>query len=256
MNSNSVLNVRVEGGGTQVVALAGLHSLGRFADRIGLPAAMSAAIKWSGERTPLHDRGKVLTHAMLMLAAGGEACSDIEFLVSQDRLFGDVCSDSTLYRTMRRIGPDVLRDLSTAAGVVRRQMWQRMSATTGNAMVVLDIDASLVEIHSENKAGTGPTYKGGFGFGPMFCFADATGEALAGLLRPGNAGANAVVDHLSVLDASIGQLPDDIAVGHHPGDSADSVRRSVQVRTDSAGCTNGFVWGCRERNIGFAVGGC
>jgi len=30
--------------------------------------------------------------------------------------------------------------------------------------------------------------KGGCGFHPMFCFADATGEALAGLLRPGNAG--------------------------------------------------------------------
>ncbi|MGH9038929.1 MAG: hypothetical protein ACRDZ3_01730, partial [Acidimicrobiia bacterium] len=43
--------------------------------------------------------------------------------------------------------------------------------------VVLDIDASLMEIHSENKEGTAATYKGGFGFHPMFCFADATGEA-------------------------------------------------------------------------------
>jgi Transposase DDE domain group 1 len=25
------------------------------------------------------------------------------------------------------------------------------------------------------------------------------------------------------------------------------------VRADSAGCTHGFVWGCRDRNIGFAV---
>jgi len=30
------------------------------------------------------NRGKVLTHAMLMLAVGGEACSDIEFLGTQD----------------------------------------------------------------------------------------------------------------------------------------------------------------------------
>ena len=75
------------------------------------------------ERAPLHDRGVVLTHAMLRLAAGGKACSDI--------------------------------------------------------------DASLVQIHSVNKAGTGPNYKGGFGYSPMLCFADATGEALAGMLRPG-----------------------------------------------------------------------
>jgi hypothetical protein len=47
VNSNSVLNVKVEGGGTQVVAHAGLHSLGRFADRVGLPVALSAALKWS-----------------------------------------------------------------------------------------------------------------------------------------------------------------------------------------------------------------
>lgn len=106
---------------------------------------------------------------------------------------------------------------------------------------------------SENKQGTAANYKGGFGFGPMFCFADATGEALAGLLRPGNAGANSVADHLTVLDAAIGQLPAEISVGHRAGDQAATVRRQVQVRTDSAGCTNGFVAGCRARNIGFAV---
>ena len=103
MNRNSTLNVGVEAGGTQVVAHAGLHALGRFADRIGLGASLSTAIPWAGERAPLHDRGTVLTHAMLMLAAGGEACSDIEFLVSQPRLFGQVASDSN--RTPARAVP-------------------------------------------------------------------------------------------------------------------------------------------------------
>jgi hypothetical protein len=158
-----------------------------------------------------------------------------------------------LYRTIRKITPGVLTDVRAATATVRRSMWQRMGATTGNARVVLDIDASLVEIHSETKEGTGPTYKGGFGFGPMFCFADSTGEALAALLRPGNAGANSVADHLTVLDAAIGQLPEHDAIGHCPGDGAGMVRRAVQVRTDSAGCTAGFVAGCRDRNIGFAV---
>jgi len=36
------------------------------------------------------------------------------------------------------------------------------------------------------------------------------------------------------------------------GDDAGLVRRPVQVRTDSAGCT-GFVWHARSRNVGFAV---
>ena len=42
-----------------------------------------------------------------------------------------------------------------------------MAATTGTGIVVLDIDASLVQIHSENKQGTGPNYKDGFGFHPL-----------------------------------------------------------------------------------------
>lgn len=253
MNRNSVMSVGVEAGGTQVVAHAGLHALGRFADRIGLGASLSTAIPWAGERAPLHDRGTVLTHAMLMLAAGGEACSDIEFLASQARLFGAVASDSTLYRTMRAITPSVLADLTAQAAVTRGQVWRRMAATTGNSMVVLDIDASMVQIHSENKAGTGPNYKGGFGFHPLFCFADATGEALAGILRPGSAGANTLADHFTVLDAAVAQLPAEIAVGHRTGDDKATVRRRVQVRTDSAGCSARFATGCRARNIGFAL---
>ncbi len=253
MNRNSTLKADVECGGTQIVAHAGLHVLGRFADRIGLGPALSTAIPWAGERAPEHDRGVVLTHAMLMLAAGGEACSDIEFLASQPRLFGPVASDSTLYRTIRNITPTVLTDLAAATATVRADMWRRMAATCGAATVVLDIDASLVQIHSENKAGTGPTYKGGFGFHPLLCFADATGEALAAMLRPGNAGANTVTDHLDVLDAAVAQLPAGIAAGHHHGDDIVFVERGVQVRTDSAGCTHGFVHGCRARNIGFAV---
>ena len=54
MNGNSTLNVGVEPGGTQVVAHAGLHALGRFADRVGLGTALSAAVPWAGERiTPV-----------------------------------------------------------------------------------------------------------------------------------------------------------------------------------------------------------
>ena len=110
----------------------------------------------------------------------------------------------------------------------------------------------LRSIRGTSKA-VARTTSGGFGFGPMFCFADGTGEALAAVLRPGNAGANAVVDHLLLLDQAIGQLPAPVSCGHHVGDDPAVVRRSVQVRTDSAGCSNGFVFGCRARNVGFAV---
>jgi len=119
--------------------------------------------------------------------------------------------------------------------------------------VILDIDASLVEIHTDGKEQAASTYKGGFGFHPMFCFADATGEALSGVLRPGNAGANTVSDHVIVLDQAIAQLPAAIAAGHRSGDDVGTVNRTVVVRADSAGCTEGFLSGCRERNISFFV---
>ncbi len=252
MNSNSTVPVVVEMGGTQVVAHVGLHLLGSFADRLGLGHSLSTAIALRGERLPVHDRGKVLTQAMLMLAGGGEACADIEHLRAQPALFGAVPSDSTLYRTFREIDADTLTAVRDTFGEVRMNVWRRMGSTTGTAAVVLDIDASLHEVHSENKAETAPHYKGGFGFHPIYCFADATGECLAELLRPGNAGANTIGDHVTVLDRAIAQLPAEIAAGHRAGDDPKLVHRPIQVRTYSAGCTD-FVWRCRERNVGFAV---
>jgi hypothetical protein len=247
------LKVQIEAGGSGAVGHVGLHALGAFADQLGVPAALSAVIPWAGERAPVHDRGKVVTHAMLMLAGGGNSCADIEHLRVEGRLFGSVASDSTTYRALTAITAPVLTEMNKAFGDVRRQVWARSSITNNRAPVVLDIDASLVQIHSENKAGTAATFKGGFGFHPMFCFADATGEALAFRLRPGNAGANDIADHLAVLDAAIAQLPETVAAGHHVGDDPAAVVRPVVVRADSAGCTNGFIAGCRARNIGFAV---
>lgn len=52
---------------------------------------------------------------------------------------------------------------------------------------VIDIDATLIGSHSE-KEQAAPTYKRGFGFHPLGAWLDATGEQLAMLLRPGNAG--------------------------------------------------------------------
>ena len=86
----------------------------------------------------------------------------------------------------------------------------------------------MVEIHTDGKDQAAPTYKGGFGFHPMFCFADATGETLSGILRPGNAGANTVADHITILDGAIAQLPEAIAVGHRVGDGTRDKLRSFR----------------------------
>jgi hypothetical protein len=106
---------------------------------------------------------------------------------------------------------------------------------------VLDFDGTLVNSHSE-KEGAAPTYKRGFGFHPLLVYLDATGEALAGKLRPGNAGSNTTADHVEVLDAALEQLP------------VDPHEVEVVARADSGGLSHGFVDACRERHVRFAIG--
>jgi len=106
--------------------------------------------------------------------------------------------------------------------------------------VTLDIDATLVTSHSD-KDGAAGTYKGGYGFHPLQCYLDETGEALAGLLRPGNAGANTATDHIEVLSRAIEQLPND-----RPAE--------ILVRCDSGGASHDFLAVVCEMGLCFSVG--
>jgi hypothetical protein len=119
--------------------------------------------------------------------------------------------------------------------------------------VILDVDAALVELHSANKEGAASHYKGGFGFHPMFCFLDASGEALAGLLRAGNATANSAADQLAVVDLAMVQLPPEYQAGHREGDDAAAVAQRIVVRADSAGAVAPLVEALVARNIEFSV---
>ena len=249
MQVSSTCDVRVTGGGGQVAAHAGLFALGRFADGLGLGEALSAALPATGERAPVHDRGKVLVHLLLMLAGGGEACADIEHLRAQPVLFGEVASDSTLYRLLRGLGPDVLEGLAGAVAGVRAGVWERRGDMESCVPVVLDIDSTLVEVHSENKAGAAAHFKAGFGFHPMLC-ATSDGEPLSIMLRPGNAAANNIADHIDVLDAAVAQLPEAVAAGHCASGGAPAPRQ-VQLRVDAAGCSVHIAEACRQRNIEF-----
>jgi hypothetical protein len=96
----------------------------------------------------------------------------------QSDLFGHVASDSTVHRTFHELDAAALTELAKATAEVRAKVWDRLALTSGTGPVYLDIDASLIEVHSENKQGAAPNYKKGYGFHPMLCFADATGEAL------------------------------------------------------------------------------
>jgi hypothetical protein len=252
MHSTSTNYVKVESGGDGVAAHVGLHALGALADQLGLGASLSSRIVARGERLPLHDRGKVLVQMSLVIAGGGESCADIEHLRVQEELFGSVPSDSTVFRTMHEFDAEQRVRLSQALAEVRAKVWKKVD-TKPSDPVILDFDASLVDVHSELKEKAAPTYKGGFGFHPLFVFSDLTGETLAAKLRAGNAGANNASDHVELLDAALGQLPEPVARGHHLGDDRTIVTRTVIARADSAGCTREFLAGCRSRRVSFFV---
>jgi len=115
------------------------------------------------------------------------------------------------------------------------------------ATVTLDFDAQLLECHSD-KEGAAAHRKGGFGFHPLHCFVDERGEQLAGLLRPGNAGANTAKDHVELLDAALAQLPEDVR------DRGREQPLPILARSDSAGATHAFAAALRARTIRFSLG--
>jgi len=72
--------------------------------------------------------------------------------------------------------------------------------------LVIDLDATLVTAHSDKELAR-PDFKGGYGYHPLLAFLDNTSEALAGILRPGNAGSDTAADHIQVTDLALAQIP-------------------------------------------------
>ena len=108
--------------------------------------------------------------------------------------------------------------------------------------ITIDIDATLITAHSD-KDGAAGTFKGGFGFHPLLAYLDETREALAGVLRPGNAGANTGADHIKVVDLALDQLPRDVVE-----------QAQIVVRTDSGAATHELTDELRAARIDFLMG--
>jgi hypothetical protein len=225
-------------GGKGVVSHAGARLLCDLAEKLGLAAALSAAMAPTKKRRRGHDRGEVLLDLAVTIADGGEAISDLAVLRDQPDLFGEVASAATAWRALEAVDRTALERVRAARAAARATAW---AAGADPGFYVIDIDGTLVTSHSE-KEGAAPTYKRGFGFHPLVSYLDATGESLAGVLRPGNAGSGTAADHLAVLEDSLAQLPVD------PGD------KEVIARTDSAGCSHAFLQGCRQRRVRYVVG--
>ena len=230
--------VQVVTDATGVVSHAGSALLVELADRLGLTDGLCAAMAPTRERPSAHDPGRVVRDLAVMLADGGDCLADLGALRDQVDLHGAVASDSTAFRVIDSIDAERLEAIRGARASARARAW---AAGAPPGEIVLDIDATLLTCHSD-KEGAAPTYRRGFGFHPMLCY--LAGEPLAGILRPGNAGANTAADHIAVLVDALDQLPE--AVREDEG-------TRVLVRTDSAGCTHGFLDAVVEMECAFSA---
>jgi Transposase DDE domain group 1 len=246
----------VKADGTGQVSHAGSALVAGVADRIGLTRALSTAMAPTRQRRSAHDPGVVLRDLAVMLADGGECLTDLGALRDQLDLYGNVASDATAFRVIDSIDQACLDRLRGAVAVARARAWQLGARPQRREqqqdqdqdqdqeqpeLTVIDVDATLTTAYSDKEQAAG-NFKGGFGHHPLLCYLDETGEALAGILRPGNAGSNTAADHKQVIDLALAQL------------DAQALAGKILVRADGAGATHELTTYCREAGMLFSVG--
>ncbi len=147
-----------------------------------------------------------------------------------------MASVSTARRVVQSVGEAELDGIRAARAAARGRAWTLGAASE---RVIIDFDATPIEVHSEKEHAAGH-YKGGFGFNPLI-FASCGREILAGILRPGNAGANAE-DHHALMDLALEQLPQRALDGE------------TLARSDSAGASHELAGACRECDLRVSFG--
>jgi hypothetical protein len=221
-----------------LIGAVGAPLLRLLAEKSGLRAGLSAALgSLRPDFVPEHDRGQVLIDVAVALGLGAVSVAGaVQTLQACQAVLGQVASSPTAWRALTELDPAALAAVAKARSAHRRDIWARLSARSGGfpwvqvagqtwkGWIVIDVDASLVESHSD-KQSAAPTYKKHiFGLHPIVVSCANTREILAVLLRKGNAGSNTVADHIAVLGEAIAQLPP-----RH--------RRKVIFRADGAGAT-------------------
>ena len=162
----------------------------------------------------------------------GQRCGD------REHVFGPAASTTTMWRLVdSRVDAAHLPGIRAARTHARAAAWAAGAAPAAGEWLHLDVDATITIDHSDNKENAAATWKKTWGHHSLLVFLDrpeiAGGEALAGLLRPGNAGAipppttsRCWSRHWNRCRWLTGPTPDD------PG------APQILVRSDSAGATH------------------
>jgi hypothetical protein len=240
----------VTGDGDGLVSHSGMVWLAETADLSGLTAGLSAAMAGVPQRR--HDAGRTFAQVVLALADGATCLSDLAALRAQPALFGAMGSQATVWRTFDHVGPVELRGIAEARAAARDRAWTAGAGPVG-VEVIVDVDSTIIRTKAD-KQDAAPTYKRTYGHHPLLAMCAETDEVLAGILRPGNAGANTAIDHVMLLADALAQLPAVWRAGHAIGDDPSEVERRILVRADSAGASHWLAEECVARNCEFSLG--
>ncbi|MGO8966247.1 IS1380 family transposase [Mycobacterium sp.] len=256
MNSSAAVGrVKVSADGHGVVSHAGTGLLREVADLTGLSAQVTTALADTYNGPWIHAPGAVFADLVAAVADGADCVDGVgQLWADRKHAFGAVGSTTTLWRLVdERIDAAHLPAIRAARAHARTQAWAAGGAPAHDGWLHLDVDATITIDHSDNKQNAAATWKKTFGFHPLLVFLDrpdiAGGEALAGLLRAGNAGSNTTADHITVLGWALASLPSQYRPGPGNRDAP-----QVLIRSDSAGATYGFAAACRTSGVGFSLG--
>src|SRR5271166_7161976 len=229
--------------------------LREVADLTGLSSQVTAALADTYQGPWTHAPGDVFADLAAAVADGADCVDGVgQLWGDREHVFGEVASTTTLWRLVdERIDAVHLPRIRAARAHARQQAWAAGAAPDRNGWLHLDVDATITVDYSDNKENAAATWKKTFGFHPLLVFLDrpdiAAGEALAGLLRKGNAGSNTTDDHISVLGQALASLPP-----QYRPDADNPNAPKVLIRSDSAGATYGFAAACRTSGVGFSLG--
>ncbi len=248
--------VKVSADGHGVVSHAGMAMVRELADRTGLSAQVTAALADTYRGPWVYAPGDVFADLAVAVADGadcidgvGQRCGD------REHVLGAKASTTTMWRLVdERIDVAHLPGVRAARAAARAAAWSAGAAPVSDGWLHIDIDATLVADHSDNKELAAPTWKKTYGHHPLLAFLDRPeiggGEALAGLLRTGRAGSNTATDHITVLEQALASLPP----AWRPDHRDDPDKPTVLVRCDTAGATHDFATACRTAGVGFSFG--
>ena len=212
-NIAGLLRVKVSADGQGVVSHAGMGMLRELADRTGLSGQVTAALADTYRGPWVYAPGEVFADLAAAVADGADCIDGVgQLCADREHVFGVKASTTTMWRLVdERIDAAHLPAIWAARAKARAAAWEAGAGPPWHGWLSIDVDATLVCDHSDNKQGAASTWKKTFGYHPLLAFVDrpeiSGGEALAGMLRNGNAGSNTASDHVILLGRALASLP-------------------------------------------------